>query len=134
MVVPAQHDPLFTCSRDPRHMQPDKTMPWPHVRALAPCAAGIALIWHASLIHWGSACDEGEAQPRQSIACAFKLPGAGVGSGGGGGGGRVTRAQLARGLSVRERFRIVAKALLRYEHWHPEFAGLERGRLSKAAA
>jgi hypothetical protein len=131
LVVPKHADALFTASSDPLHMQPESTMPWAHVRAL-PCAAGTVLLWHASLIHWGSACDEGEAVPRKSVACAYKLPSAGGATGAGGAGGgrsavprRVTRAQLAEGLSVHQRLRLVLQALLKYEAWHPSFGGLE---------
>ena len=135
-VVPSCHDPLFAKPHDPLHMQPDKTMPWPHVRPL-PCEAGSVLLWHASLIHWGSACDAGEAHPRKSIAFAYKLPCAGSTARGRGRqhGGRaalrlIPRAQLAAGLSIRERLRLVVQALLKYEHWHPTFDGLAEEALS----
>ena len=136
LVVPSCHDPLFTKCHDAMHMQPDKAMPWPHVRPL-PCEAGDVLLWHANLIHWGSACDNGEAQPRKSIAFAFKLPCAGVARGRGGNTTRgprvVTRSQLAAGLSMRERIRLIVQALLKYEHWHPSFDGLAEGALKAPA-
>lgn len=123
LVVPANRDPLFAKPADPMHMQPHLTMPWAHVRAL-PCDAGSVLLWHASLIHWGSSCAEGELRPRRSIAFAFKLPMAGESAsrrGGGAGAGRLSRETLRRGLNMQERLRLVVKSLLQYEHWHPTF-------------
>ena len=127
LVVPSQHDPLFRKSSAPLHMQPDKAMPWAHVRPLT-CEAGTILIWHASLIHWGTACDAGEPQPRKSVGCAFKLPAArGRGRAAA---PRVTRQRLAEGLSVRERLRLVMQTLLKYEHWAPRFGGLDSRELA----
>ena len=130
MVVPSHRDPLFASSTHPMHMQPDRSMPWAYVRPLT-CEAGTVLLWHASLIHWGAACDEGEAQPRKSIAFAYKLPSAGA--------GRashhcVTRAQLVAGLSLRERLHLIMHSLLRYEHWHPQFSGLVGSALERELA
>ena len=113
-----------------------QAMPWTAERSL-PCAAGSVLLWHASLIHWGSACDAGEPEPRKSIAFTLKRDDAGVGGSQAGGaanaaaaggvhvGARVSRAQLERGLDMRERLRLVVHTLLIHEHWHPGFAGLD---------
>jgi hypothetical protein len=120
LVVPSNQDPLFARPADPMHMQPQLAMPWAHVRAL-PCEAGSVLMWHASLIHWGSACGEGEACPRQSIAFALKLPSAGGTSKRADSGVRLSQETLRQGLSMQDRLRIVVKSLLQYEHWHPTF-------------
>ena len=129
LVVPANRDPLFAAHADAMHMRPGERLPWAYVRAL-PCEAGSVLLWRASLIHWGSACTEGIASPRKSIAMAFKLPAAGatcdapLPS-------RITRSSLANGLSLDARLRIVLRALLKYEHWHPGFAGLDPESISE---
>jgi len=116
-VVPSDCDPLFSQSMHPLHMSPDKQMPWSHIRPL-PAAPGEVLLWHGNLIHWGAACDSDEQQPRKSIASAFMLPGSSEVP-------TISRMQLQAGLSLTSRLRLVLRALLTYEHWHPNFAGLE---------
>ena len=83
-------------------------------------AAGDVLLWRANLIHWGSACGESNPTPRKSIAMAFMRPD-GTDS------GRFSRGTLQSGLSLTRRVRVIARALLTYEHWHPDFSGLAKG-------
>jgi len=115
-VVPADRDPLFAAPHDPLHMKPAQQMPWPHIRAL-PAAAGEILLWRGNLIHWGSACDTGVEEARKSVAAAFMLPGTSKEL-------TISKSHLQAGLSMAWRLRLVLRALLIYEHWHPDFDGL----------
>eukprot|EP00929_Paragymnodinium_shiwhaense_P010719 TRINITY_DN115636_c0_g1_i1.p1 TRINITY_DN115636_c0_g1~~TRINITY_DN115636_c0_g1_i1.p1 ORF type:complete len:271 (-),score=24.99 TRINITY_DN115636_c0_g1_i1:9-728(-) len=121
-VVPADSDPLFNKSDDPLHMQPDQAMPWAHIRPL-PCSPGDILLWKGNLIHWGSACGRNVQQPRKSIGTAFIVP-CDTDESLHGKGESLSKAQVEAGLSLEERLRLVLRALIKYEHWHPKFAGL----------
>ena len=83
-----------------------------------PCDEGETLVWRANLLHWGSACVDGE--PRKSLATAFVVPGvraADVME-------TMSQESLAAGLGLETRLRIVVKSLLQYRSWFPDFAGL----------
>lgn len=117
-VVPASHDPLFSQPEHEHHMQPEKQMPWAHIRAL-PAAAGDVLMWKGNLIHWGSACDAYVEQPRKSVASAFYASGASDELEG------ISRLRLRAGLATHVRLKLIIRALLTYERWHPGFGGLD---------
>ena len=84
-----------------------------------PAQAGEMLLWRGNLIHWPwvVACDAGEAVPRKSMASAF-MPGVAKPS------GSIARGRMEAGLSLELRLRIILKAMLMYEDWHPDFDGL----------
>lgn len=115
-VVPAMKDPLLSSSEDPKHLRPDDSTEG--LGEALPCDEGETLVWRANLLHWGSACVDGE--PRKSLATAFVVPGvraADVME-------TMSQESLAAGLGLETRLRIVVKSLLQYRSWFPDFAGL----------
>ena len=122
-VLPKEHDPLLHAPAHPKHLLPFDQhsgrcyFPLGGAVALAPCAPGAALAWHGSSVHWGGACStHAEAEPRSSLTAVLRLRAA-------------PRTQLQQGqqlpeleaaalpLSLADRLRYVASALLVYSYW-----------------
>ena len=66
-VVPAERDPLFAATEDPRHLRvPEEAR---KLGEPVPCGAGDVVVWRSSLVHWGSACTAPRAAPpRKSMS------------------------------------------------------------------
>ena len=88
-----------------------------HTTVQGGSAPGAALAWHGSSVHWGGACStHAEAEPRSSLTAVLRLRAA-------------PRTQLQQGqqlpeleagalpLSLADRLRYVASALLVYSYW-----------------
>lgn len=115
-VLPSDRDPWLAQADHPLHVRPDEQAVRPLGEPL-PCEAGDVLMWRADLVHWGSACQATATQPRKSLATMFLRPGAGQRN-------TITAEELRAGLSMDARLRIVARTLLQYKSWYPDFAGL----------
>ncbi|KAF0689057.1 Aste57867_19438 [Aphanomyces stellatus] len=123
-VVPIEHDDFFYSPHHPAHQ---RSMKSPSSVGLT-LRAGHVATWVPSLVHWGTACDEGsESEPRMSIGATFRRSTAKRSEFVAGetptGPQPLQRGQLAQ-LTLQRRLAYVAKALLAYSHWYPGMPGL----------
>jgi ubiquinone/menaquinone biosynthesis C-methylase UbiE len=133
-VLPREADPAFADEESRYHMcaavEPkdrdlglELRFHLDHVLAL-PGPPGSVLCWCANAVHWGSSCGAFAKDPRKNIAMSFrvspdKLPltdeEISIS-----GRAPLTREEV-RKLSIKDRLSIVAKALIMYCHWFPDF-------------
>ena len=125
------------------------------------CLPGSICAWSPCSVHWGGTCDASAEEPRMSVACTFRKFGAkrstyvqaggeeeeGEGKdrdepaesddanqGGGGEGLKPLSRSECRNPPLRERLRMIAKAVTAYGHWYPGFPGLDLERLLAGSA
>ena len=131
-VIPRENDPQFDKDVAKKDQDPfSHRFPYENVTPLAPLVPGSALVWHPNLIHWGSSCRATSSlPPRKSIAMAFRV--------------RDSRRKstekevsrygrapltwsemLAGGPDMTQRIQMIAKALMLYNVWYPEYEGFD---------
>lgn len=130
-VVPRERDAQFSVDNKPSDQDPfSHRFPYSDIKPLCNIKAGTTLVWHPNLIHYGSGCSSySPLPPRKSIAMAFRvrdttrpstnkevsrygrLP--------------YKRHELITGPTYKERLRMIAKALMLYNVWYPEYDGLD---------
>ena len=123
-VLPKEFDPLLNAPDSPHHLRPYDQhsgclrFGLGGAVSLAPCAAGCALAWHGSLVHWGGACSRhSELPPRASLTAGLRLRSAH--------GTQLQREQSRHELSIEQlpppletRVRMIAASLLVYKYWY----------------
>ena len=129
-VIPREKDPQFGVDEVPKDQDPFSfRFPYADIKPLAPISAGTTLVWHPNLIHWGGACSPSSPlPPRKSIAMAFRVRDSRRPS---------TPKELERygrkpfaktellegGPDFKARLKMIAKPLILYNVWYPEYDG-----------
>jgi ectoine hydroxylase-related dioxygenase (phytanoyl-CoA dioxygenase family) len=130
-VVPREADELLHQPHHPRHLTPfdqhSRRCPFDMSTAVAraPVAAGTALAWLGSSIHWGGVCSRyADAEPRASLTAAVRLRDAAHTQLQGQQEGSLPEVTLeALPLPLHERVRYACGSVLLYAWWY----GLGRG-------
>ena len=136
-VVPRERDPQFSLDVSKKDQDPfSHKFQYDAITPLAPIDAGSALIWHPNLRHWGSSCRAtSRLPPRKSIAMAFRVrdsrrPSTEKEVSRYGRSPFTRDEMLAGGPTLKQRIQMIAKALMLYNVWYPEYHGFDLGMIA----
>lgn len=136
-VIPRERDPQFSLDVSKKDQDPfSHRFQYEAVLPLAPIDAGSALVWHPNLIHWGSSCRAtSQLPPRKSIAMAFRVrdsrrPSTDKELSRYGRSPFTREEMLAGGPTLKARIQMIAKALVLYNVWYPEYHGFDLGMIA----